>query len=80
MTASAASSIAPIDPAVVAADTAAAAAAGEDIDNVPELVTPGGIFSNAHQTEYSVDELMSSESKCNIISVSMYGWSGVAVL
>lgn len=70
---SAASSIAPIDPAVVAADTAAAA--GEDIDNVPELVTPGGIFSNAHQTEYSVDELMSSESKCNIISVLMYGWS-----
>ena len=28
-----------------------------------ELVTPGGIFSNTHQTEYSVDELMSSESK-----------------
>lgn len=74
MTASAASSIVPVDPAVVAADTAAVAA-GEDIDNVPELVTPGGIFSNAHQTEYSVDELMSSESKCNIISVSMYGWS-----
>jgi len=41
---------------------------GQDIlkgeaEQPSELVTPGGMFSNSHQTEYSVDELMSSESE-----------------
>ncbi|XP_067932206.1 transcription factor E2F5-like [Watersipora subatra] len=34
---------------------------GDMQEEEAELVTPGGIFSNTHQTEYSVDELMSSE-------------------
>ncbi|KAF6020262.1 E2F4 [Bugula neritina] len=48
---------------------------GQDIlkgeaEQPSELVTPGGMFSNSHQTEYSVDELMSSEMFSPLLRLS----------